>query len=65
MKIKSVEGSEGVRWLSEAWRSFKHNPGGWIVLVILYFVIMIGLSFISIIGSLRYALDGDRRVPKA
>ncbi|MGQ0656515.1 MAG: BPSS1780 family membrane protein [Chromatiales bacterium] len=56
MNIKKVEADAGLSWLGEGWRLFKLNPGMWIALILIYFVVIVVLSFIPFIGALILAL---------
>lgn len=56
MNIKKVEAGDGLYWLAEGWRLFKLNPGMWIALILIYFVIAVVLSFIPVLGGLVLAL---------
>lgn len=48
----------GWTWIAEAWDLFKRQPGLWIGIVLLLFVIMIGAAFIPVIGGLFMTLFG-------
>jgi hypothetical protein len=44
----------GVAFWSEAWRIFSAAPGAWIVLLVVYVVISIGLAIIPVVGNLAH-----------
>ena len=48
----------GWSWITEGWELFKRQPGMWIGIVLLLFVIMIATAFIPIIGGLALSLFG-------
>ena len=48
----------GWRWIVEAWELFKRQPGLWIGMVLLLFVIMMGSALIPFIGGLVMTLFG-------
>jgi hypothetical protein len=52
----SVAAGQGWAWIVSGFELFKKNPGIWIVIVILLFVIMIVLSFIPVLGQLALVL---------
>jgi hypothetical protein len=49
---RTVEAARGWAWIVGGFELFKKNPGIWIALVVLLFVIMIVLAFIPILGSI-------------
>lgn len=51
-----VEASEGLEWISAAWRLFVASPLLWIVMIVLYAVFFLVLQFVPIIGSLLGSL---------
>ena len=48
----------GWSWISEGWDLFKRQPGMWIGLILLLFVIMVLAAFIPIVGGLLLSLFG-------
>lgn len=48
----------GWTWIAEGWDLFKRQPGMWIGIVLLLFVIMIGAAFIPFLGGLLMSLFG-------
>jgi uncharacterized membrane protein len=48
----------GWRWIAEGWDLFKRQPGLWIGMVLLLFVIMIGTALIPFLGGLFMPLFG-------
>jgi uncharacterized membrane protein len=48
----------GWSWIAEGWQLFKRQPGMWIGMVLLLFVIAIVTAFIPIVGGLALSLFG-------
>jgi hypothetical protein len=48
----TVDAGQGWAWILSGFELFKKNPGNWIVIVIVLFVIMVVLSFIPILGAI-------------
>jgi uncharacterized membrane protein len=48
----------GWSWIAEGWELFKRQPGMWIGMVLLLFVIMIAAAFIPFVGGLALSLFG-------
>ena len=46
--------SAGVSFWSESWRIFSASPGAWIVILIVYALISIGLAIIPVVGHLAH-----------
>lgn len=44
--------SHGWLWIKSAFQLFKHSPGGWILAMLVGFILMIVISLIPIIGSI-------------
>src|SRR5437667_186121 len=44
----------GVSFWSEAWRIFSASPGAWIVILVVYVLISIGLAIIPVVGNLAH-----------
>ena len=55
---RSVTAGHGWTWVVDAWNLFKRQPGIWIGTVIVFFLIMIALAFIPLLGSLAGFLVG-------
>ncbi|HEX6707140.1 MAG TPA: BPSS1780 family membrane protein [Albitalea sp.] len=53
---RTLDGGRGVSWWSDGWALFMKNPGMWIVLGLLLFVIFVVLSVIPLIGWLASSL---------
>jgi hypothetical protein len=53
---RSVAAGQGWAWIVGGFKLFKKNPGIWIAIVVLLFVISIVLSFIPLLGSLALLL---------
>jgi hypothetical protein len=53
---RSVEAGQGWAWIAGGFELFKKNPGIWIALVVLLFVITIVLSFIPFLGAIALYL---------
>src|SRR5262245_25726648 len=47
---RSVPAGHGWQWLSSGWELFKRNPGVWIVIFVLYFVVIMVCSMIPLAG---------------
>jgi uncharacterized membrane protein len=48
----------GWSWIAEGWELFKRQPGMWIGIVLLLFVIMIAAALIPVVGGLAMSLFG-------
>jgi uncharacterized membrane protein len=48
----------GWTWIADGWDLFKRQPGMWIGIILLLFVIMIAAAFIPIVGGLLMSLFG-------
>jgi uncharacterized membrane protein len=55
---QSVPAGHGWAWIAEAWDLFKRQPGMWIGIIVLLFVIMVGAALIPIVGGLLLSLFG-------
>jgi uncharacterized membrane protein len=51
-------GGNGWTWITEGWELFKRQPGIWIGIVLLLFVIMVGTAFLPFIGGIVMTLFG-------
>lgn len=56
MQATRVEAMSGWNWFTEGWRAFSNSPGMWVVLVLIWFILMVVLSVIPLIGGLALAL---------
>jgi uncharacterized membrane protein len=56
MHRKITDASEGWTWLVCGWRLFTKDPAIWVVLLLIFFVIVIALSAVPLIGGLAVAL---------
>ncbi len=52
MKIEEVPASNGWLWIKEGFSLFKKNPGMWIVLFLIYFIIAFLMSLVPFIGQI-------------
>lgn len=52
---RSLPADRGAAWWSEGWQVFMAAPGPWILIAIVLFLIMAGLTFIPIIGGMAQA----------
>ena len=55
---QSRPASHGWNWIAEGWELFKRQPGMWIGIVLIAFVIFIGAAMIPIVGGLATTLFG-------
>ena len=51
-EARAVDAGQGWAWIAKGFELFKKQPGIWIVIVVLLFVIMMVLAFIPILGAL-------------
>ena len=56
MNALRVDAGRGWGWIVEGWRLFTKAPGIWIVILVIYIIISMILSFIPIVGALANAL---------
>lgn len=49
---QTVGSGNGWTWITRGWELFKQQPGVWIALVVVLFVIMLVISFIPIVGQI-------------
>lgn len=49
---RAVPAGRGWTWTVEGWILFKRQPGIWIALVVVFFLVMFALAFIPLLGSL-------------
>lgn len=54
--IKSVPFINGWHWIVTGFRMYRENPVMWVILFVIYFVIMLPVSMIPIIGSITSTL---------
>lgn len=50
--------ANGWTWIAEGWEIFKRQPGMWIGIILLLFVIFIAAAFIPVVGNLAMSLFG-------
>jgi uncharacterized membrane protein len=55
---RSVEMGQGLEWLKDGWQLFLKNPGVWIAMAIIAFVIFVALNLIPVVGHLGANLLG-------
>ena len=55
---QAVPAGHGWTWIAEGWELFKRQPGMWIGIVLLFFVIMIAAALIPFLGGLLLSLFG-------
>ena len=55
-EARAVAAGQGWAWIAGGFEMFKKNPGIWIAVVVLLFVIMMVLSFIPFLGSIALML---------
>ena len=53
---RTVALGRGVSWLGDAWRLFKDAPGSWVACFLIFFVIMVVLAIIPVLGNIAGAL---------
>ncbi len=49
---RTVPPGNAVEWLKQGWATFITNPGIWIAMAVIFFVIFLGLSIVPLIGTL-------------
>jgi uncharacterized membrane protein len=55
---QALAAGNGWQWIVDAWEMFKRQPGMWIALIVVFFVVFFLVSMVPIIGSLAAALLG-------
>jgi len=55
---QSVPAGHGWTWIAEGWELFKRQPGMWIGIILLFFVIMVVAALIPFVGGLLLSLFG-------
>jgi uncharacterized membrane protein len=55
---QAVAAGNGWQWILDAWEVFKRQPGTWIALIVVFFVVFVLISLVPIVGSLAAALLG-------
>ena len=55
---QSVPAGHGWTWIAEGWDLFKRQPGMWIGIILLFFVIMVVSALIPFVGGLLLSLFG-------
>lgn len=58
MSFRQVDVSSSLGWLSKGWELFAKNPGVWILMALVSFVIFVALLFIPLLGLLAAAILG-------
>ncbi len=58
MEAKKVNVERGWGWIQDGWALFMKNPGVWILMILIYALIMILLSFVPLLGVLASGLLG-------
>ncbi len=58
MSFRQVDVNNSVGWLSKGWEIFSKNPGVWILMALITFVIFVLLMFIPLLGQLAGAILG-------
>ena len=53
---RAVDASSGTRWLGWGWRTFKAQPGTWILIALILIGIVMGLSLIPFLGHLAVSI---------
>jgi uncharacterized membrane protein len=51
-----VAAGNGWQWISDGWQLFRQQPGVWIGILVVFALLLIGLNFIPVLGSLANAL---------
>jgi len=49
---RSLPASQGAAWWSEGWQVFMAAPGPWIALILVFILLMVGIAFVPIVGSI-------------
>ncbi len=49
---RSLPAGQGAAWWSEGWQVFMAAPGIWIAIILVFVLIMLGLAFVPILGSI-------------
>lgn len=49
---RTVPAGSAFEWLKQGWATFMANPGIWIAMTVIFFVIFLGLSIVPLIGQL-------------
>ena len=55
---QALPAARGWAWITDAWQLFKRQPGMWIGIVLVLFVVFVGLGLIPFVGSLANMLLG-------
>jgi uncharacterized membrane protein len=53
---RQVEAGRGTAWWSEGWALFMRQPGMWVAMGLLFFVILVVLAFVPVLGTLAGAV---------
>ncbi|MCA1586481.1 MAG: hypothetical protein LC791_17485 [Acidobacteria bacterium] len=54
--IRSVAAARGLTWMPEGWRYFRHAPGEWMAIVLVFLIFTVGLSLVPFVGLLNAIL---------
>jgi uncharacterized membrane protein len=55
---QAVAAGNGWQWIVDAWALFKRQPGMWIAIIVVFFVLFFLVSLVPFVGSLAAALLG-------
>jgi len=55
---QAVPAGNGWTWITSAWGQFRANPGIWILVVVIFFVLALVIQIIPIVGPIAMALLG-------
>ena len=53
---RAVDVARGSSWLGSGWRTFRADPGVWILIGVVLFVIMVAANFVPLVGPLAVQL---------
>ena len=56
---QAVAAGNGWQWIVDAWGLFKRQPGMWIAIIVVFFVLFFLVSLVPFVGSLAAALLGS------
>jgi uncharacterized membrane protein len=56
MAPRAVPAGHGWLWITQAWGLFKQQPGAWIGALVVFYLIMIGVSLVPLIGGLAASI---------
>jgi uncharacterized membrane protein len=52
MPYRKVSAGAGLRWMGHGWRLFALSPGMWIGVAVVFFLLLIGLNILPLLGGL-------------